>query len=101
MRLWMRFNGKDPRSCRYCAFWDGSVYTINSHGKRVRIHKGTGCVFGCENCPFVNDLEPPPPPEPRRVTGLLIAVAAVSALFCFKGMEELIRNGRIKNNEAY
>ena len=37
----------------------------------------------------------------RRVTGLLIAVAAVSALFCFKGMEELIRNGRIKNNEAY
>ena len=32
---------------------------------------------------------------------MLIAVAAVSALFCFKGMEELIRNGGIKNNEAY
>lgn len=32
---------------------------------------------------------------------MLIAVAAIGALFCFKGMEELIRNGRIKNNEAY
>ena len=66
MRLWTRFNGKDPRNCLCCAFWDGSVYTINSQGKRVRIHKGTGCVFGCENCPFVNDQEPPPPPEPKH-----------------------------------
>ena len=65
MKPEIRYGREDIRYCHYCVYWDANVYTLDELGRRRLIHKGTGCAFGSDNCPFSNDSVEFPQMEPK------------------------------------